>query len=159
MKHIHSRNTAIITIVLLCALTACRERTVAFEFRPTPVEGWEPGDTLKFSVDSLPADGTYTLRLGLRTAAAPAYPFRSLWLVVRQHWHNPDTVQTDTVECRLTDRKGDISGNGVSLYQYDIPLKSLMLTAGDRAEIGINHIMRRDVLTGVSAVGIRLEKE
>ena len=44
---------------LLCGLSAlagivtgCEDKPLAFNYCPTPVEGWEPGDTLKFHVDT-----------------------------------------------------------------------------------------------------------
>lgn len=141
------------------ALAACREQPAAYEYRPTPVEGWEPGDTLKFSVDTLRKSGTYRLTLGVRTSASTPYPFRSVWLVVRQRWHNPDTLLVDTVECALTDEKGDITGSGVSLYQYRQPMSQMQLTEGSSAELSIIHIMRREMIPGITAVGIKLEHE
>lgn len=154
----HAFLAAMGLFALLALVAACRQQPVAFEYAPTPIEGWEPGDTLKFKIDTLRQTGTYTLDLGIRTSASTPYPFRSIWLVVRQHWHRPERVLTDTVECKLTDAKGDITGHGVSLYQYTQPLGEVQLQEGDYADFSIIHIMRREMLPGVAAVGIRLSQ-
>lgn len=145
--------------LMILASAACSRQPVAHEYRSTPVEGWEPGDTLKFRIDTLRESGIYRLTLGVRTSASKPYPFRSVWLVVRQHWHRPDTLLIDTVECVLTDEKGDIAGHGVSLYQYRQPLPRIKHSEGSRAELSITHIMRREMIPGISAVGFRFERE
>lgn len=154
---------AILALCTGCLLTAsCDRRTPVLAYCPTPVEGWEPGDTLKYHIDSLAAAGRYRLSLGVRTSATMPYPFKSLWLVVRRDWHRPDTTLTDTrvdtVEVRLTDQKGDVNGRGVSLYEYSLPLEEDNLSQGTTADIRIIHIMRREVLPGVTDVGIRLDR-
>jgi len=64
----------------------------------------------------------------------------------------------DTLYCSLTDREGDVSGKGVSVYQYTFPVDTFQLHRGARGTITIHHIMRRNLLPGVSDVGIRLER-
>lgn len=138
-------------------LTGCERRPAAFAYRSAPTDGWEQGDTLQFHVDSLARTGRYQLTLGLRTSVAKPCPFQSVWIVMRQHWHHPDTVMTDTVECRLTNAKGDVTGDGVTLYTTTCPVKQLWLDQGASADISVAHIMRREILTGVADVGIRLD--
>lgn len=99
------------------------------------------------------------LTLGIRTSASTPYPFQTLWLVVQQKWYNPDTLRIDTVECRLTDEKGDIAGHGVSLYQFTQPFLTQYLQAGSSADFSIIHIMRREMLPGISSVGIKLQRQ
>lgn len=143
---------------LLFLLAGCGKRPAAFEFRNTPVEGWEAGDTLHYHIDTLRRAGDYRLSLGLRTSAATPYPFQSIWLVVRQQWHNPDTLFVDTLECRLTNSKGDVTGDGVSLYAYSQEMRTLPLAEGTSADVKITHIMRREMIRGIVDVGIRLDK-
>lgn len=141
------------------SLIGCQRQLGAFAYRSTSVDGWEPGDTLHFHIDTLRQSGNYLLTLGIRTSASTPYPFQSIWLVVQQRWYNPDTLRTDTVECRLTDEKGDIAGHGVSLYQHTRPFLTQHLPAGASADFRIIHIMRREMLPGVAGVGIKLEKQ
>lgn len=149
--------------ILLCLLllllgTACQDKPAAYDYCATPLEGWEPGDTLKFRIDTIREAGTYAFSIGVRTSASTPYPYQSLWLVVRQHWHHPERVVSDTIECRLTDEKGDVAGHGISLYQYDREWRRVQLDSGDCADFSVNHIMRRELLPGVADIGIKLEK-
>ena len=146
-------------ILFAFCFAGCRQRPAAYKYLPAPVEGWEQGDTLRYHIDSLNESGIYQLKLGLRVSASRPYPFQSIWLAIRQNWYNPDTTFTDTVECRLTDNKGDVSGRGVSLYTLTRPVKLMKLHKGTSADIGIIHIMRREMLPGVADIGIRLERK
>lgn len=146
--------------VLLFALllVACNRRPVAtFSYRSTPVDGWENADTLIFPIDSLPADGRYALTVGVRTSSAYPYPFRMLALSIEARFLS-QTRYADTLYCSLTDHEGDVSGKGVSVYQYTFPVDTFQLHRGARGTITIHHIMRRNLLPGVSDVGIRLER-
>lgn len=152
-------------VALLCGLTAlagimtgCEDKPLAFNYCPTPVEGWEPGDTLKFHVDTVKTAGTYRIDLGVRTSSSTPYPFQSLWLVVRQHWHNPNRELCDTVMFKLTNQRGDPNGHGVTIYQYDMPWQQQQIAAGASVDISISHIMRREILPGIADVGIRVQK-
>jgi len=148
-----------LSALLLLFPAACGKRPAAFCYQNTPAGGWEAGDTLHYHIDSLRHGGSYRLALGLRTSAATPYPFQSIWLAVRQQWHAPDTLFVDTIECKLTDSKGDVTGNGVSLYTYTQELRNLRLGDGASAEISVMHIMRREIIHGIVDVGIRLDKE
>lgn len=176
-------------LVLLTLLTllggAClhdKARPVAYAYVPTPADGWETGDTLHFAVDSLPRTAPYEVAVGLRTSAAQPFPYRSLWLVVRERWTVPaaavqtaDSVllmslhpvlaadsaawhfeRTDTVQLRLTDAEGDVVGEGISRFQYVFPLHTHVLPCGATADVSVFHLMRRDMLPGITDVGIML---
>lgn len=173
-------------LALLLALGgAClhdKARPVAYAYVPTPVDGWETGDTLHFTVDSLPRTAPYNVAVGLRTSAAQPFPYRSLWLVVRERWTVPALYDqmadsallmrlhavraadstawhfehTDTVQLRLTDAEGDVVGEGISRFQYVFTLHTHVLPRGARADVSIFHLMRRDMLPGITDVGIML---
>ena len=52
-------------LVLAAVLaSACRPDAAAFSYAATPVDGWQPTDTLRFPVDSLREEGSYSLTLG-----------------------------------------------------------------------------------------------
>ncbi len=146
-------------LIVLFLLSACESKPVAYDYCSVAVEGWEPGDTLHYHVDTLKASGQYAFHIGLRTSASTPYPYQSLWIVVQQHWHNPEHVSRDTVNCQLTDAKGDAEGAGVSLFQYDFPWITEYHKAGSSADISIYHIMRSEMLPGIADVGIRLTRK
>lgn len=141
---------------LFMLLVSCEHKPAAYDYRSVAVEGWEPGDTLYYHVDTLQVSGIYDFHIGLRTSASTPYPYQSLWIVVQQHWHNPESVICDTINCKLTDAKGDAEGTGVSLYQYDFPWSAKYHEAGSSADVRIYHIMRSEMLPGIADVGIRL---
>lgn len=153
--------TSCTILLLLCAgmMAACRKSPAAFEYCPTPVEGWESGDTLRFRIDTIREAGTYSLSLGVRSSASLPYPFQRLYVVVRQQWHHPEESRHDTVACELVSPDGEIQGQGVSIYQYICPVGECELSEGQTGEITVNHIMRREILPGITDIGIRLERE
>lgn len=142
--------------MFIALLTACHTPPAYHNYRSVSVEGWESKDTLAFSIDSLPTEGTYVLSLGVRTAVN--YPFQSLWVVVKQSWSTPLRQRIDTVACTTHDNHGNALGTGVARNQQLFAVDTLQLPIGARGTIGIRHIMRRDLLPGVSDVGIELQK-
>ena len=139
--------------------SACRPDAAAFSYAATPVDGWQPTDTLRFPVDSLREEGSYSLTLGVRTSTSVPYPYRSLTLRVSQHWQCPDTVLCDTVCVPLTDEQGNPAGRGITLYQLEQPFARHSFRTGQRGEIRISHLMRAGLLQGIESVGVRVERE
>lgn len=150
------RFSSALLLLLSIATVACRPRPAAYQYCTTPVEGWEPGDTLRYHIDTLRRSGRYQMSFGLRTSTLTAYPFQSLWVVVRQDWSNPKFSRTDTVEFKLTDDHGNTTGHGISFYQFTQNQQAYTLPAGASADIRIHHIMRREMIPGISALGVKL---
>ena len=149
---------AMLSGVVALIMPSCSDPTVVYDhYCPTPVEGWEPGDELKFHIDTLCQAGNYTLTIGVRTSMSIPYPYQSLTILMQQRWHNPERVLSDTLVIPLTNERGDASGYGVSYNQSDTFYQTLTLPAGTSADITIHHLMRSEMLQGVSDVGLRLE--
>lgn len=143
-------------LLAVLLLTACKQRTVYYHYEHTPLSGWEKNDTLVFTTDTIAIDGTYREEVGIRINGT--YPFLQLNLVVEHLVMPAMTVKSDTLSCRLIDETGNALGNGVSNYQYLIPLTSLTLKKGDRLRIAIRHDMKREILPGISDIGLRLRR-
>lgn len=143
-------------LLAVLLLTACKQRTVYYHYEHTPLSGWEKNDTLVFTTDTIAIDGTYSEEVGIRINGT--YPFLQLNLVVEHLVMPAMTVKSDTLSCRLIDETGNALGNGVSNYQYLIPLTSLTLKKGDRLHIAIRHDMKREILPGISDIGLRLRR-
>lgn len=146
-----------VSLFLVAVLASCDKHTVYHSYIPTPVEGWEQNDTLAFNIDTIAEAGTYDLIVGVRTTTA--YPFQSLYLLVEQQLRNPHKMSLDTLVCRLASSQGDKMGSGISTYQYIYPYKQEKLSAGQSGKIIIRHIMRREILPGVSDIGVSILKE
>ena len=147
-------STLIMGIIAATALQSCNESKVYDKYDHTPLSGWEKNDTLRFDIPRLTADGMYESTLGLRIT--DNYPFMGLTLIVEQRLMPADTIFTDTVKCELTDRNGKTRGKGVSYYQFRFPVKKMQLSKGDSLHIRVRHDMKREMLTGISDVGISL---
>ena len=138
-------------------MAACTEHTVYYHYEHTPVAGWEKNDTLTFQTQPLTAAGLYAENVGIRISGD--YPFMSLNLIIDQTILPSQEMRSDTLTCNLIDEQGNAIGSGVSHYQYQFPLTTLRLAEGDHLRIAIRHDMKREILPGISDIGIRLIKE
>lgn len=139
---------------IVATLMACDTATVFDAYVATPVAGWDRNDTLTFSVPAVRAAATYGEHIGVR--ATNDYPFKSINLIVEQKVLPADVTVSDTVRCDITDDYGNFRGSGVSTYQYEVPLKNVRLHKGDSLQISIRHNMKREVIPGISDVGVRI---
>lgn len=142
---------------MLIMLAACNRRLVYDKYVSTPVTGWEKNDTLSFEISPVDSAASYQSYLGLRIT--DAYPFTALTLIVEQHVYPCDEVMVDTVHCQLTDDRGNATGNGLSYHQYKFPITLMQLQHGDSIHVRVRHDMKREILPGVSDVGLSLRRE
>ena len=68
-------------------------------------------------------------------------------------------TRTDTLECNLIDNSGHAKGKGINHYQYLLPLTTLKLEKGDSLHVTIHHCMKREILPGISDVGLQLSRQ
>ena len=159
-----------VAVLLLTALVAvsCIGRKVYDHYEELPIAGWEKNDTITFFVPSVDRSGLYSLDLGLRTTSQ--YPFMSLTLVIERFVIPLDTTtvkplfpiplrpSVSTLSCRLRDSRGHAKGQGINYYQYDFHVADISLNAGDSLRVNIRHDMKREILPGISDLGIRLHR-
>lgn len=141
----------------IAMLSACHSKTVYNHYEHTSVAGWERNDTLSFDISAMEAGGSYLEELGLRINGE--YPFMSVSLIVEQTTLPRHTMRCDTLVCSLIDERGNATGQGISHYQYVFPLRTLKLDAGESLHIAVRHDMKREMLPGITNVGIRLQKK
>lgn len=149
--------TLMVAVASAVVLSACVGNVVYDKYASTMVEGWERSDTLVFGVPSLKSSGRYRQEIGLRINSA--YPFTALSLLVERTVEPGHRVSLDTLNCRLYDGKGNTLGNGVSYFQYDFILSEDDLQQGDSLNVRIHHIMMREILPGISDIGLRLVRK
>lgn len=150
----HALFTLLAVAAAAVALQACDGRVVYDKYASTNVEGWERSDTLVFAVPGLKASGRYRQEIGLRINSA--YPFTALSLLVERTVEPGHRVSKDTLNCRLYDGKGNALGAGVGYFQYDFILSDDDLRQGDSLNVRVHHIMMREILPGISDIGLRL---
>ena len=134
---------------------SCATDTVYYSYAHTPVAGWEKNDTLTFNIPGMAAPGTYSQQVGLRMTSA--LPLTSISLIVEQRIMPRGKVLTDTIKCPITDIRGNFLGDGISSFQYMFPLREVTLNKKDSIHVSIRHNMKREILPGVSDIGLKME--
>lgn len=143
-------------LLAILLLTSCKQSTVYYHHENTPEGGWEKTDAVVFDMDKMRADAVCQEELALRISNK--YPFMRLTLIVEQTVYPAGKTMTDTLDCNLIDERGNAMGQGVSQYQYIFPLKTLQLHRGDSLHMSVHHDMKREILPGITSVGIRVKK-
>ena len=148
------KNKLLVAIIVTVALTlvGCNRKTVYCHYQSVGVDGWERSQTFYFCLSPIDQTATYARELGLRTNSA--YPFTSLSLIVEQLVLPSGSHHVDTLQCQLTDDAGTILGKGTYHYQYLFALPSVPLHEGDSLTISVRHNMKREVLPGITDVGL-----
>ena len=132
---------------------ACLRGKVYDHYEQLPIAGWEKNDTIIFTVPHMATAGIYSIDLGLRTTGL--YPFMSLTLVFEK-----EVVSTDTMAATaFTAHPVVTQGQGVNYYQHNFHVADLPLAQGDSLRINIRHDMKREILPGISDLGITLTKK
>lgn len=137
-------------------LVSCSPGMVYNKYQSTPILGWEKNDTLSFEVPRFTESDSYDVELGLRINNA--YPFTALTIIVEQTVFPSGRTYKDTLDCELIDKHGREIGNGVSYFQYIFPIGEASLKAGDSLHVNIRHDMKREMLPGISDVGLQIRK-
>ena len=65
--------------------------------------------------------------------------------------------KADTVLCQFIGKDGSSSRQGISYYQYNFPINMYKMNQGDSIHITIRHDMKREILPGVSDIGVKVE--
>ena len=145
-------------LLAVCLFTACNQSlTVYYHYEDTPESGWEQYDQLTFDTDRLADDATYQEEVALRINNR--YPYMQVRLIVQQTVYPSGLTTTDMLDCDLIDEHGNAMGQGVSQYQYIFPLKTLQLHRGDSLHVSVRHNMNREILPGITSIGIKLSKK
>jgi gliding motility-associated lipoprotein GldH len=153
-----SRRQVIIGLMLTvaCGLTSCDRLPIYSHYEPTPITGWEKNDTICFGIPPVKEAGYYKEELGLRINED--YPFLGLCLIVQQTVLPSGYCHYDTLNCHLIDKKGTIRGTGINHYQYTFHVNTIRLAEGDSLHILVKHNMKREIMPGITDVGMQIEK-
>ncbi|PTL34184.1 gliding motility lipoprotein GldH [Prevotella sp. oral taxon 376] len=147
------RKAAYTLLIYILVLSACGNK-VYDRYEHTPIGGWEKNDTLTFHVPKMAKAGVYQEELGLRIDNS--FPFMRLALIVETTVIPDFQVLRDTVTPELVDAHGRYTGSGISHFQYTVPVREIHLKEGDSLRICIRHDMKREIMPGISDVGIIL---
>jgi len=136
---------------------SCQRKESYMHYEPTDIASWGTYEGLSFKIDSLKESGSYRMKVHVRTSTVDRYPFKVLFLEVRQKWSRNKTELIDTIPCNLA--ADEHKAGGVSLLQYDYPVCDIRCYRGDSAQIIVRHIMRKEEVQGISDIGISLIHE
>lgn len=142
--------------VTVACLLACKGNKVYDDFQHTNLSGWEKNDHIVFEIPPVSESGTYESVLSMRITHE--FPFKSVTLIVTQSVYPEERIVADTLKCDLIGDNGLPMGRGVSYYQYDFPVGKQHLNKGDSVSISVRHDMKREILPGISDVGISLSR-
>lgn len=153
-NHKSQITAALLTVLAALTASACTRSTLMHSYCSIPVSGWEQSDRLTYDLDTVRDGGTYSVSLGVRTTSG--YPYQKLWLAVDAELHSPDTTYTDTLVCSFVKSDGTRNGKGTDTYQYDFDFGTIDLKKGQSGRFTVHHIMQKEILPGVSDIGIKL---
>jgi gliding motility-associated lipoprotein GldH len=145
--------SCLFALTVALAIAGCNRKTIYHHYEHTPVAGWEKSDTLTFTVK---AKERAVVQRDVELRISGEYPFQRLNLVIEQTTYPAGISRRDTLNCDLIDPQGNIQGQGLSLYQYRFHMTDISLNEGDSLCINIRHNMKRELLSGVTDVGLRL---
>lgn len=147
---------AFLLLTVALALASCNRKAVYSHYEHTSLDGWDSSDSLTYDIAPIPTDGYYEESVGLRIGSD--YPFMGLTLIIEQHIYPTGIHHIDTLHASLIDHDGTIQGQGISYFQYDFLLRQLRLNANDSLHLCIHHNMKREMLPGISDVGITIRE-
>lgn len=135
-------------------LAACQQGVVYHVYQPVDNIAWERTDTLHFDCPRLADGGRFRCSVGIRFQEQ--MPYRDVNLVLEHRIGNEH--QRDTLSLMLTDDDGKWLTQGVALHEYEAEAATIEVPATATVELLIYHIMPRQSLTGLTEVGLKIEK-
>lgn len=111
-------------------------------------------DTLCYEADMLYYEGNCNMELGIRINNL--YPYQNISIIVE--WLNGVVSKTDTIDKMFYNKELEFSEVGIGLYQYVFPFEELSVNAGDTISLRVRHNMSKEILPGISDVGIQINR-
>ena len=147
----------ITTILLLITFSACNMNAIYDENVKINESQWIENEAVNFKVDISDTLAHYDFYINLRNSTD--YNYQNLYIFLTTFFPN-DNITCDTIEFMLADQGGKWLGKGWgSLKENDILLKSnLTFPLSGEYKFVIQHAMREDTLSGISNIGVRIEK-
>ena len=144
----------IVVLLLLTALCGCQQEVAYHVFKHIYEPGWDKTDTLHFDVSPVARDGNYRLDAELRIDKD--FPFKQLTIEVEQTIYPSKEKLHNRINCDLVSETGVIEGDGISYFQYQFFVRGISLHQGDSVHICLTHNMKREIMPGISDVGVKL---
>ncbi|MFO7864694.1 MAG: gliding motility lipoprotein GldH [Salinivirgaceae bacterium] len=151
------KNAISIVILLAIGFSACDRSMVYDQYKNMPEEQWHVDSlkTFEFTIDDSLA--IYNMYINVRNVGN--YPFSNLIIFVETQLPG-NRILKDTLDCVLADKKGEWLGSGFgSLWTSKVPYKyHVRFPRKGIYVVDIQHGMRKEVLEGITDIGVRIEK-
>ncbi len=144
--------TSLLFLLLFAACSTDQSRMVAYE--PVDAYSWDAAERLEFVLGPVVDAGDYDLTLHVRTTTAAAFPFKTLYIEVRQQWNASNITVVDTVPCGF--QQEERRASGISIHQYAFPFARHRCQPSDSVRLTLRHLMRQEEITGIDNVGVSL---
>lgn len=151
------RNKIILLLIVALGIVSCDDKIIYHHYEHIPNYVWEKNDTLMFTIPPVVEEGTYEEQLEMRINGD--FPFMSLTLLIDEHIYPLERSCRYSYTCQLMDKNGMPLGEGVSFYQYHFNINEQRLNKGDSLQVFVVHNMKRELMPGISDIGIRLRKK
>ena len=146
-----------IIILAACFLFSCSRSVVYNEFQSIKDKLWNKKNEYYFNFEIKDVSVPYDVSLQLRNSEI--YPYQNIWILYEESMPSGEHSVKDTIEYMLADDFGKWTGNGITLFQNRLPLKShYIFPDTGKYTISIRHGMRDDKLKGIEDVGLFIEK-
>ena len=140
----------------LLTVLSCTDSTLLHRYKALPTEGWDRSDSVSFFLPETVIRSGKTLTIGLRTKAQTS--LRSVVLAVDWCSATSGITFTDTIFYPLSDAEGYALMPGVNHHQYETQRLPLRLSRDGEGTVSIRHLMRNDVVVGITEVGVRVDR-
>lgn len=154
MSLLSLKNIGVAFILLL--LSSCGMSSLYDENINLDNAKWFKDEAARFEVDINDTISNFDFYINLRNNTD--YRYSNLYLFITTTFPN-NNITRDTIECILADDTGRWLGKGWgNVKENDILLKSgLRFPLSGKYEFIIQHAMRKDTLSGIQNVGLRIE--
>ena len=144
-------------LIITWLLMSCGNNVVYYEFQPVPHKAWDKENGFSFHFEIKDTSVSYDMSLQLRNSGL--YPYQNIWILYEeQHPSSAEASLKDTVEYRLVDERGRWTGNGVTLFQNQFPIrKNYHFPDTGTYTITIRHGMTDNPLKGIEDIGLLIE--
>lgn len=148
----------LISVVLLIIVQSCNTSVFHSETKHLKNDEWKSGDTLFYTFRSGDSLTAYDFYFEVRNTTD--YDMQNLYFFITAFY--PDnTFSRDTAECILAAPDGKWYGKGMGKHKDNRFLfrKGVRFRKTGEHVIAVNQAMRKDVLKGISEVGILIKKQ
>lgn len=157
MRKETKRYPFLLILTSFALFASCNNSVVFTESMEMPGKTWELMNIPSFRVPITDTLSSNSVMFTIRTGSD--YPYRNIFFFVKTT--SPDGKSlTDTLEYYLADEKGKWYGRGFGdVHELNLPYKSnVFFPVKGTYRFSIQHGMRKENLTGVYDIGMRIEK-